>query len=339
MQHYRFIDTLRGLAAISVVLFHINETRDWPPNFYQTTVGYGWLGVPVFFVISGFVVQASARRSVSPAGFMSRRFWRIYPPFLASIGVVLAVVLVTKLVSGTNDVTVLPVSALDWVGALLLVTEPLTGRPDMNWVYWSLSYEVAFYLLLATTVTLPRLRWPILGLVTAAALGSVPIPVFFLDNWSQFALGVAIAEWVRRPGLAPAILGSACIADFFLNRQVDESIAALATGALILATTSSRFAWMNRENLISRVGTISYSLYLIHVPMGVYVFQRINPWPPGLGPTDFPYHLLCDAVVLGLCVCSAWWFWRFVEEPASRRFKSWRRPAPDENASPTTRHG
>ena len=62
---YVFIDSLRGLAACSVVLFHLNVAGSFPPGAYQSVVKHGWLGVTAFFVISGFAVNSSVMRSTS----------------------------------------------------------------------------------------------------------------------------------------------------------------------------------------------------------------------------------------------------------------------------------
>jgi peptidoglycan/LPS O-acetylase OafA/YrhL len=74
MERYTFVDTLRGLAACWVLLFHLNEVGRFAPSFYQSFVKHGWLGVPAFFVISGFSVQLSASRSESASSLVRRRF-------------------------------------------------------------------------------------------------------------------------------------------------------------------------------------------------------------------------------------------------------------------------
>jgi peptidoglycan/LPS O-acetylase OafA/YrhL len=76
-RRYVFIGTLRALAACSVVLFHLNVVRVFPPGIYHSVVKHGWLGVTAFFVISGFAVHSSLMRSTNPAAFLGRRFWRI----------------------------------------------------------------------------------------------------------------------------------------------------------------------------------------------------------------------------------------------------------------------
>src|SRR5436190_15059591 len=100
---FTFVDTLRGLAACWVVLFHLNETGRFEPNVYQAFVKLGWLGVPAFFVISGFSVQLSLSRAHGVLNFLRRRFWRLYPPYVASLVVVLAVIVARKLLTGSND--------------------------------------------------------------------------------------------------------------------------------------------------------------------------------------------------------------------------------------------
>ena len=63
------IDALRGMAAISVALFHFNEGRVRDGSFYDNANRWGWLGVPVFFVLSGYCMQRVASREVSGKTF------------------------------------------------------------------------------------------------------------------------------------------------------------------------------------------------------------------------------------------------------------------------------
>ena len=96
------IDQLRGVAALAVVVCHaaVSAYRG-APNLGGAPwpwLGFGYLGVPLFFVISGFCIHLpQARLLASPAAgrpawrrFFARRFWRLYPPYLAAIAVALA---------------------------------------------------------------------------------------------------------------------------------------------------------------------------------------------------------------------------------------------------------
>ena len=93
------VDQLRGIAALAVVICHSSVSAyktapnldggPWP--WLALTLGFGYLGVPLFFVISGFCIHlpyaralASGEPAPTPAWrrFFARRFWRLYPPYL-----------------------------------------------------------------------------------------------------------------------------------------------------------------------------------------------------------------------------------------------------------------
>ena len=84
-------DVVRGLAALWVFTYHFRPSREgiW------LIASVGDLGVPAFFVISGFCILSAAQRTVSKQqtaqAFLKRRLVRIYPPFWASVAVVMAV--------------------------------------------------------------------------------------------------------------------------------------------------------------------------------------------------------------------------------------------------------
>jgi peptidoglycan/LPS O-acetylase OafA/YrhL len=90
------LDAARGLAALAVVAFHMRLSDSFQeslPTIYAIAK-HGYLGVPLFFVISGFCLAASAassrRNNESALSFLKRRFRRIYPPLWCSILVVAA---------------------------------------------------------------------------------------------------------------------------------------------------------------------------------------------------------------------------------------------------------
>jgi peptidoglycan/LPS O-acetylase OafA/YrhL len=87
---FKFVDALRGIAAVSVVLFHLKEGKHIPnlyalmPKWLQTLFDHGVLGVSIFFVLSGFVIAHSLYKqhvTLRLAGrFMLRRSIRLDPP-------------------------------------------------------------------------------------------------------------------------------------------------------------------------------------------------------------------------------------------------------------------
>jgi peptidoglycan/LPS O-acetylase OafA/YrhL len=158
---YRFIDALRGLAALAVVGFHakaghhIDALCDAMPPFVSTLLGRGDLGVEVFFVVSGFVLAHSmAETDVDlryVGRFLLRRSVRLDPPYWASMVLVVALGLLSnRFVPGKAFAPPGPGRVL----AHVLYLQDLLGVPPLNSIYWTLCIEVQFYLAFALMMLL-----------------------------------------------------------------------------------------------------------------------------------------------------------------------------------------
>lgn len=314
---YGFVDSIRGLAAIAVVLFHLNEVGVWQASLYQDLVKLGWLGVPAFFVVSGFAVSESRARCPTAFDFLQKRFWRIYPPYVASLAITLLAVAYQKFSTGTNDFIVLPKSSVQWLEVLTLMTHPVTATPNINWVYWSLSYEIAFYFILASTINWKHFYWPILFFITLSATLFPEIPVFFFDSWTIFALGVSVSRLNYEKTMA-ASLAVLCLGDMLLNRNALPSITGCITALGILACLNHKLSWLNKEPLFRHLGAFSYSLYLLHVPISCWlVLSRLDPYPRAASATDYFLHILIDAFALGVSIAAAYLFYIWIEKPSA----------------------
>ncbi|WP_369637754.1 acyltransferase family protein [Nocardia sp. JMUB6875] len=145
---FEFLDALRGLAALAVVIQHCSE-RLWPEyfRFSQAHFGLGEFGVFVFFLVSGFIIPASLERGRSLGAFWVGRFFRLYPLYWA--GLIAALILHSIHRYG------LPTGFLahperEFLSNLTMV-HFFIGGPDVQIIgaSWSLSYELAFYLFLS----------------------------------------------------------------------------------------------------------------------------------------------------------------------------------------------
>ena len=143
-------DGLRGLAAMWVVVFHIwgavqRRDTDWVPSSIQTLFEYGFLGVDIFFVLSGFVITYSLigkpiDRFFVPR-FILRRSIRIDPPYWATIGLAIAFILAKNTLFSEHRE---PLPSLWNVVAHVFYLQDLLEFTAISSVFWTLCLECVF---------------------------------------------------------------------------------------------------------------------------------------------------------------------------------------------------
>ena len=182
------LDGLRGVAVLWVVAFHVHALRaklgdPWvdaiaSSRYVEPVVGAGYLGVDLFFLISGFLLAmpwfvhaAQGRSAPSARDFYARRLRRIVPAYYVQLVVLFAFVL--PLLAGArywrSDAYVYAFNAV--AHALFLHnTTPLTsGSMQVNGALWTLAVEAQFYLLIPVLAPL-FVRWTAASVAAAFAL-------------------------------------------------------------------------------------------------------------------------------------------------------------------------
>ncbi|MEU1511271.1 acyltransferase [Streptomyces sp. NPDC005811] len=166
-----WLDALRAVAALVVVFDHASATflpefrRDLMPHF--NTSRYG---IMVFFLVSGYIIPASLERRGSVRSFWTGRILRLYPLWAFAVGAVLVLGLAgvaplrTAHGGGSPAATAL---------AHLTLLQELLGTPSLLLVLWTLSYEMAFYLLVVALFTVRQHRRSAAVAVTLAVLAAV----------------------------------------------------------------------------------------------------------------------------------------------------------------------
>jgi peptidoglycan/LPS O-acetylase OafA/YrhL len=288
-----FVDALRGLAALGVVIYHFTEANHIPalisalPRWIGLIVEHGNLGVPVFFVLSGFVIAHSLyseRVSLPVAGrFMLRRSLRLDPPYWVAIALTLAFAFLSAaIIAGKRP----PNVSLSQVAAHILYLQEALNFPELDTVFWTLCMEIQFYLiyvlmlgvgrndpslpsqgrrsvLILSVAAVVSLMWPY-GIITAE-----PWHGSFLPLWHGFLLGV-VAYWSwRYPKLRIFFCGFALLV--FIAAVAGDSpfsLTCVFVACLLLAVAcAGRLTSYLRWRGLQRLGTISYSLYLTHNPI------------------------------------------------------------------------
>lgn len=287
---YQMLDAWRGLAALAVVLFHCSNTIVTAESLPGRLLLGGWTGVFVFFPISGYCILAALHgvENRTVGAFLARRWRRIVLPYWASIALAVAIAL-AALPFNNGSLDAVTLSARTWASVLTL-TQVFTPHVGViNPVYWSLCYEEQFYLVMAVLLLVPSRRRPLVlaGITAAAALYVSPaspwrLAGFFLDYWLCFASGCAVYLWLHardQRRWAVAIAGIITYA-----AVMTPSLVLVITGIVALALIA--LAPLDRWLAASRVGssliafgTVSYSLYLVHVPVGGRLVNMLNRTP------------------------------------------------------------
>lgn len=331
------LDLLRLVAVAAVIVYHFGfwgpASQDAPlaaiphvASFAQ----YGFLGVPVFFIISGFVIAYSAHGRTA-TGFAIARFSRIYPTFVVCMTLTCVAILLLRPPHYET-------SFAQWA-ANLVVAAPALGQPYMDTSYWSLVIEVVFYGWVALLMALglfPRridaiiLVW--LGLTFANEL-TIDAVVFekilIADDSGFFAVGLLIHEFYRGRrdarlyGILALSIGTALFQAIhklirlapLTGGQFDQwVVAAICLGSIAVIVLATRLRRLPLPaGLIAAAGGLTYPLYLLHMKTGYVILMAISP-----------VHsvVLVTATILAIVVLS-WAIWRYVERPLQRQTRDW----------------
>ena len=276
---------LRAIAALAVFLFHLVPYFEVAGvNLFPKQVfHWGYAGVDVFFVLSGFVLTLSAAslkehgRQVATK-FLALRMWRIYSaywPFLIAMCLV-------NLYFGFER-------ALDdnIVGSIFL-TDIRLDKLVLG-VSWTLTYELYFYALFTTLFLIPRAHFQIAAGVYAVAIlaframypdsvGNLTLGFIFSPYVLEFFIGVLLAMyWLRgKIPAPPPVLWLIFLASFYAGSALfkiapDNELGRLLTfavggGALLLALLKTKFFEATvLGRALAGLGDASYTLYLSHL--------------------------------------------------------------------------
>ncbi|MGH9483489.1 MAG: acyltransferase family protein [Terriglobales bacterium] len=354
------LDGLRAVAVLAVISFHYTIGSAWKNPF----TGLGWAGVDLFFVLSGFLITsillASRERPRYFSTFYARRTLRIFPIYYC----LLAVYLIAAVILGGPQswtywtMHVLYLSSLAAYFHTWLFKAPTFVYAGLA-VLWSLSIEELFYLMWAPVVrwVQPARLWPILAaiIITAPILRFVihthayPEYEFLPARFDSLAWGAGLALLLRyRSQRQHPLPRRLC----WLGLSAGGAfvLLAIATGgsranlwmatfgySLLAICFAGLIGWtvlrQGSDNLLCRMlrldparklGTVSYTTYLIHYPALALVGAGATAW--------FGWHLSStffgvmgrDAVALTLALVVAGASWRWLESPILRLKDRWK---------------
>lgn len=298
------IDGLRAFAVISVLLFHAGFT----------TFGGGFIGVDIFFVISGYLITGilikdTEQNKFNFLKFISRRFFRLYPSliFVVFVSVLLGFLLFSpdhfKELGRSAVSSLLSISNYDYFQRAGYFTESSASNPLLH--TWSLGVEQQFYLIYPLVLVAAYKASKKLAIFLVLLVGTLSLfssqhyvssdasLAYFstISRGFEFAVGASL-HWMPKKKiknflleifLATGILGLVfCV--FYFNKHTSfpgfyALIPCLFAGLCIYAGEAKYTGWVLRNKVMVWIGLISYSLYLVHWPMITFYTYYIYSVP------------------------------------------------------------
>ncbi|AZO10043.1 MULTISPECIES: acyltransferase [unclassified Mesorhizobium] len=334
------VDILRFLAAVMVMFYHYGfwvwafpdgvsacASGGVPAHPEMAFVGSGWVGVQVFFVISGFVIAFSAENS-TPLKFFEARVRRLAPAVWICAPISAIVLLLADLSWPTDAVVRLARTALF-----------VPFEPWVDSVYWTLGIEIAFYAIVWAMLRLGRFDLIETVAIIIGLASTLFWCLFFAFGWTDLAetrwlqltlvhhgafFAVGVLLWLMRfKGLTAARLGfcALCLAGGVLQIVSSVDVHSLKVGAtmpyappiVIFLAAVALMAWSLRLDLSwrgwRRLGLMTYPLYLIHDVVGAAMLGSLMR-------TGVPY--LVSIPIVGATMVATSWLVASEAEPRIR---------------------
>lgn len=285
-----FLDTLRALAALAVLLAHM--LSELSPGFQGFRFGLfdlGSFGVTIFFICSGYIIQPSVERAPSLGDFWRRRFYRLFPLYWCSVLITAAIVALglpraTALLADATPATLL---------ANLTMLQSLMGAPHLQVVYWTLTFELIFYAVVTLFVAVGVSRYS--AVITAGMIG-VTLAVEVLSpllggprvplnmcGFLIFMFSGSLFHQASQGRVGERVVLALSVAGLLVNISAALVDSLLRSGGLwanlylISAWAGAYAVFMGAYALrgspalslppLQFVGRVSYSLYLLHLPV------------------------------------------------------------------------
>ena len=321
------------MAAVSVVAYHyslfLHDDFGVERPRWLEIAGLRWLypfqlgsyGVSLFFVISGFVIFMTLRRTAHATDFAVSRFSRLYPAYWCGM-----------LITSAFRV---------WLGGESLGTSTLLanatmvpgwlGYPSIDGVYWTLVVELQFYAIMLFIYLIKMLsciEWVCLGWLGLLAVVQVSTRIGPLRAASELVASVLILRHIplfsagmmfyrifedRLTRLRAAVIGLGYAATWLsgnISKTIVVTLALLVMGLLVAGHLR-----LGAGRIWRWLGDCSYGIYLVHMTVGLIVMQKLAT----VSHSRLVLVVAPTLLTLGL----AWAINRLVEKPALRSIRGW----------------
>lgn len=348
LDRYRLLDASRGLAILWIVCFHVLvDVRDQYWSVLNQFIGYGYLGVYIFFVISGYGIASSSRRLLkgksNPWSFLSRRFNRIYPSYwwhllFAAIILPFLIALVSMFKSNEFLADFPKYTLSEWFQVITLTKVFSADGWDINLsflpingVIWYIAIIVQVYLFVAVCSIFKK-SFHVLMFIAFILSLMVHFPIFkdslpngiFLPYFSQVYVGGVIYHLLRydlrlkseQMNWVILLLLISCMyfCSVYFVEILPLSFSVFVAWVFYIAYKHDHFiSNMSVTKLLCFIGAFSYSIYLMHVPLWPFVDMFVRNFIP-LSP-----EISGPVVLIPLLFALSYLWYLFFEKSSMQR--------------------
>ena len=266
------LDGLRGLAAISLLLYHYTSrfSEKFETNIITDIFNfkYGNYGVEVFFAISGFVIFMSIEKIRNPFEFIYKRFIRLYPTFWICM-------LVTFFFLLFFGPQILKVNLKQLIINFSMLPSLFNVQP-VDGVYWTLKVEMAFYVLILFLLVVKQIQkvlligfiYILLGIIVFAILR---LPMYYYYG-TLFLTGINFYQiWKNGGKWGNHLQIFLCLMLSFFMENRELMFVTLGVTSIFYLLVNEKLKFLSLAPFIF-LGKISYALYLLHQYIG-YTIQ------------------------------------------------------------------
>jgi peptidoglycan/LPS O-acetylase OafA/YrhL len=329
------IDFLRFFAALAVVFWHYavyGFTSEHSLMYYPLlapVASYGFYGVNLFFMISGFVILMTASNG-NLQKFITSRITRLYPAFWFCCSITLLALLLTTETSQYQHLLALYAANMTMLGGFFKVS-------SLDGSYWSLFVEIQFYAYVAIILYFKQIRNVQYFIAAWLALSMLLVPfeygklhrLLITDYSAYFIAGAGfylIWQQGKSVGKLSIVFGAyvLAISKIALQNGSNFQYAQLATdhiitASLIITTCFLVFSCIalkatgafGRQQWL-KLGALTYPLYLIHQTVGFKIFNALY--------AHLNIHILFWGTTF-LMILAAYWISQYIEKPWARGLK------------------
>jgi len=342
----RHVDGLRAVAALWVVFYHcyvcFYEKAVGPKGPWLWLMSWGHLGVPMFLVISGFCLAmpflAAGTALVDILAFLRRRALRILPPYYLVMGTLAALFQIPALqeLSGQE-----PIGLRDVLTHFFMIHNVLGDHIfRISGPFWSIALEWQFYLVfpgLMLGMRFPRLAGAAVLLVACYSWVTAPAdvawawrfvnwhasfslaPIFFLGMLAAHVVvsGFQGSAWVSWGGVAFILGGLLASPEVGPSRLVAQLCTAIGTALLLMCEGEGVIMRNLSRRWLGIVGMVSYTLYLIHMPILSLVSKLLGGRLSGLA-----LHATSVALVVLILIVAVFAYF-VIEYPFHKLSRRW----------------